>query len=229
VVKQETKKQSIPSANEIWSFLSEYWLVKNAPVLKWDFEKPDYGIVPHFEEFLQKLGYYEQKFKIVLCNSPTLAHVGLPGTNEVILVLSVPFIKQLNLSLPEISILLFEDFLRVKEGYVEKKVMSPEVQAMLGAPIEKNAQIFKTFKEVIDKLDSVIFDKGFTFQEQFDITQKMDKQLKSDLNLWSLYGVMLRKIDGLVKGNLLFKSYSQIYPSPEMQLRWLGGEVKQSL
>jgi hypothetical protein len=145
------------------------------------------------------------------------------------LVLSVPFIKQLNLSLPEISILLFEDFLRVKEGYVEKKVMSPEVQAMLGAPIEKNAQIFKTFKEVIDKLDSVIFDKGFTFQEQFDITQKMDKQLKSDLNLWSLYGVMLRKIDGLVKGNLLFKSYSQIYPSPEMQLRWLGGEVKQSL
>lgn len=44
--------------------------MKNAQVLGWDFEKPDYGLDASFKETMEKLGFYQKKFKILLLNTP---------------------------------------------------------------------------------------------------------------------------------------------------------------
>jgi len=54
----------------------------------------------------------------------------------------------------------------------------------------------------------------------------MDHLLKSDPGVWSSYLKLIRKIDKLVKTNLLYKDYTKIYPSPELQLKWLVPEQK---
>ena len=69
--------------------------------------------------------------------------------------------------------------------------------------------------------DEKIFDKGFNFQQQYMITKQMGEILKADLKLWNSYLQMLKKIDRLVKTNLLYDRYNSIYPSPELQISWL--------
>lgn len=64
-------------------------------------------------------------------------------------------------------------------------------------------------------------EKGFNFQEQFETTKEVDALLKNDLKMWNTYVTMIEKIDQLVKNNILYKNYIQIYPSPELQLSWL--------
>src|SRR4051812_25832243 len=43
-VNVEKGRYNYPSESELWGFASEYWLVKNAQILGWDFQKPDYGL-----------------------------------------------------------------------------------------------------------------------------------------------------------------------------------------
>src|SRR5688500_13457143 len=43
-VKVEKSRFFYPEQDELWGFVSEYWLIKNAQVLSWDFEKPNYGL-----------------------------------------------------------------------------------------------------------------------------------------------------------------------------------------
>ena len=82
VVKKEKKVEEsflVPTEDEIWSFISEYWVVLNAQKLKWDFKKPHYGVVSHFEAFLEKMGFLEKKFKILILDTPLVAHFSLPA------------------------------------------------------------------------------------------------------------------------------------------------------
>ena len=72
--KRKLNRYNVPDQKEFWSFISEYWLVKNAPLLKWDFRKPDYGISDSFSMFLEKLGIYEKNFKIILVDTPKISH-----------------------------------------------------------------------------------------------------------------------------------------------------------
>ena len=51
----EYRKYTFPVEGDFWKFASEYWLIKNAPALKWDFEKPDYGLETYFKDFLENL------------------------------------------------------------------------------------------------------------------------------------------------------------------------------
>jgi hypothetical protein len=75
--------------------------------------------------------------------------------------------------------------------------------------------------DLLKKYNSVLFEKGFSFQDQFETTKEIDVLLKSDLKIWNTYLTMLQKIDDLVKSNTLYKRYNQLYPSPEMQMNWL--------
>lgn len=220
---QKPKKDyfKIPARQELLSILSELWIVKNAPILKWDFEKPDFGIENDFSQLLEKMGYYESKFKILYLNSPTVTHFGLPGTDESILLISLPFIRQMDLSKPEIALILFEDFIRLKQGYTERFMLS-EIEAIMDKSVKDNPASFEKFKTVLKKMDTLIYEKGFDFQQQFDVTQMLSRHLKNDLNLWGIYIELLKKIDSLVKSNFLYKDYTRIYPSPEMQIKWLG-------
>ena len=92
----------------------EYWLVKNITILKWDFRKPDYGVGDYFTNFLRQVGEIGLTYKILYLNTPSITHFAFPvGHNEYLFVLSVPFIRSLDLSKLEISILLFDSTIRL--------------------------------------------------------------------------------------------------------------------
>ena len=219
----EKARFSIPREDELWTFITELWFVKSAPVLNWDFKKPDYGLDLYFRDFLERFGYFEKKFKILLVNNPNISHFGLPGNDgEYLFLLSVPFIKILDLSKLEISLLLFEDFLRSDMGYFKKQVESNSVKKLLGQNFQGKKIRIKGFMKMIEKYDQIVFKKGFSFQQQYEVTTKMSSILKKDLNFWNSYHMLIKKIDQLSKSNVLYKYYNEIYPSTELQLNWLN-------
>ncbi|MEX0798013.1 MAG: hypothetical protein WD025_01125, partial [Bacteriovoracaceae bacterium] len=79
---------------------------------------------------------------------------------------------------------------------------------------------------ILKGYSSVVYEKGFSFQQQYEITKKMDRLLKSEPEIWNSYLKLLQKIDHLIKSNLMYKDYNKIYPSPEMQMEWLSPKKK---
>jgi len=217
--KIKTGRYNVPEEDQVWTFLTEYWLIKNAPALNWDFTKPDYGLDIYFKDFLEKQGLYEKSFKILLINSPNVAHFALPANNgEYIFLLSAPFIRAMDLSKQEIAILLYEDYVRGEMAFFKKFVMSKELQNVLGTNFSGKKLDIEIFKKVWAQYDKLIFDVGFNFQQQYDVTKRVGETLKSNLHLWNNYLGLLKKIDDLVKANVLYKGHNSIYPSPELQL-----------
>lgn len=225
--KESKERFNIPNENELWSFMSEYWIVKNIEKLKWNFEKPDYGLEEYFSKFLENQGYYEVNFKILLLDSALVPHFSLPSNpNEAIFLISLPFVRTLDLSKLEISLLLFEDFMRNKMNQFKRKVSPLELESNLGINFQKKEFPQKIFNDILKGYDEVVFDKGFNFEEQFELTIKMEKILKSNSNLWNGYLGMIEKIGNLAKTNTLYRDYAKLYPSPEMQLNWLRPKKK---
>lgn len=224
--KIETQRYFYPSENELWGFVTEYWLIKNAQVLNWDFEKPDYGLDKSFSSMMENLGFYQKKYKILLLNTPSVVRAALPGNQETILLLSVPFIRALDLSKLEISLLLLEDFLRLEQGYFKKNVETPKLSQLAGTNFEGKKPDLSMIEELLKNYSKQINEKGFTFQQQFEVTKKMDAYLKSNPELWNAYFRMLQKIDRFIKTNVQYKDYVKLYPSPEMQVKWLSPEEK---
>lgn len=218
----EKAKFNIPENNVFWGVISELWLIKNINKLKWDFKKPDYGIEDVIKKLLEKNNFFEKKFKLLYLDSPTIFHAAIPGNSgEIIFLLSVPFIKTLDLSKLEIALLLFEDYLRLDSGYLIKKISDDKVKQIIGSNFHQSSFDDKLIDSVITKLDEVFTKTGFSFQEQYEVTNRINVILKSNLNDWSVYYKLLEKIDQLVKSNVLFRDYLLIYPSPELQLGWL--------
>lgn len=231
ILKKEQKKIEVdrylyPTENELWSFISEYWLIKNAQLLNWDFEKPDYGLDKSFRHTMESLGFYQKKFKILLVNTPSVVRASLPGDNESIMILSIPFIRSLDLSKLEISLLLLEDFIRLEQGYFKKKVETEKFRKLSGTNFHGSKPDVSMVEEMLKNYSHHINTKGYTFQEQFEVTKKMDAYLKSNPELWNAYFRLLGKIDRFVKTNVQYKSYIKLYPSPEMQIKWLSPEEK---
>jgi hypothetical protein len=226
-VSVEKSRYQYPTQDELWGFISEYWLVKNAQLLQWDFHKPDYGLEKSFSTVLEKLGFYQKKFKILLLNNPSIVRAGLPGSEgEVILLLSVPFIRSLDLSKLEISLLLLEDFFRLEQGYFKKAVETEKMKTLPGTNFYGTKPDLSLVQEVLSKYDKQINETGFTFQQQFEVTKKMDSFLKSNPELWNVYFQLLGKMDRMVKTNHQYKDYVRLYPSPEMQVKWLSPPEK---
>lgn len=228
--RKKVEKYNIPDDEEFWSFFSEYWLVKNATVLKWDFKKPDYGLESSFKQFLEAQGVFEVRYKILLVNTPDVTHFALPSdSGEMIFLLSVPFIRTLDLSKLEISLLLFEDYLRAKNEYFKSYVSVPGVGSFVGGNFYKKSLNVPLLDKIARRYDEIIYDKGFSFQQQFKVTTRMNKILKSNPKWWNSYFLMIGKIDNLVKTNILYQKYLKIYPSPELQLSWLKPKKKKVL
>ena len=219
---QDSKKYNVPTSDDFWNMFSELWLVKNATVLKWDFHKPEFELEKSFITMLETQGHYEKKIKILLLDSTEVIHAALPTNDkEYIFLLSLPFIRTMDLSKVEISLILFEDFIRAKNGYMKNYINSKELEAYLGSNFLGKPFNKKLIDDHLKKYNTVLMEKGFSFQEQFETTTEMDKLLKPDLKMWNTYLTLLEKIDNLTKTNTLYKKYSQIYPSPELQLNWL--------
>lgn len=224
--KIETGRYLYPTESELWGFVSEYWLIKNAQLLNWDFEKPDYGLDKSFSTTLENLGFYQKRYKILLVNTPSMVRAAIPGDNEMILLLSVPFIRSLDLSKLEISLLLFEDFVRLELGYFKKNVATEKMAKLAGSNFQGQKPDMSLVEELIKNYDNQINKKGYTFQQQFELTKKMDAYLKSNPELWNAYFRLLGKIDRFIKVNVQYKDYVRLYPSPEMQVKWLSPEEK---
>jgi hypothetical protein len=224
--KIETQRYFYPGISELWGFLSDFWLVKNAQLLNWDFEKPDYGLETSFRTLMEQIGFYQKKFKILLVDTPSLVRAALPGDNDFTLVISVPFIRQLDLSRLEISLLLFEDYVRLEQGYFKKNVMTERMSKITGTNFEGTKPDVQMIEEILKNYNSQIMDKGYSFQQMFEVTKKMDAYLKSSPELWNSYFRLLGKIDRFIKSNNQFKEYIKLYPSPEMQVKWLSPEDK---
>lgn len=223
----EKSRYNYPSESELWGFASEYWLVKNAQILGWDFQKPEYGIEKSFTAMMEKLGFYQKKFKILLLNTPTVVRAALPGEDgEYILLLSVPFIRTLDLSKLEISLLLLEDFLRLEQGYFKQNVAPEKLSRLAGTNFYGSKPDMSLMEDFLKNYDKQINKKGYTFQQQFEVTKKMDAYLKATPDLWNTYFRLLGKMDRLVKTNNQYKEYIKLYPSPEMQVKWLSPDEK---
>jgi len=223
----EKNRFQYPQENEIWGFLTEFWLVKNAQLLGWDFEKPDYGLETSYKTMLENLGFYQKKFRILLLNTPGLVRASLPGGyNEMVLLLSVPFIRSLDLSKLEISLLLLEDYFRLEAGYFTKNTVTEKMKKLAGTNFHGQKPDLSMIEELMKNYDKQINQKGYTFQQQFEITKKMDSFLKANPELWNSYFRLLGKIDRFLKVNIQYKDYTKLYPSPEMQLKWLSPEDK---
>jgi hypothetical protein len=205
--------------------MSELWLVKNAQKLNWDYPKPQYGIEQAFQKFLEKMGYFNIEFKILLLNTPAVVHFGLPARkNEYIFILSNTFIRSLDLTKVDISLLLFEDFLRLQNGdFIQNLSLD---LSFVGKNFFESKIDPKIIPTTLAKYNKVIFETGFSFQQQFEVTKKMSTLLKSDPPLWSVYFRLIKKIDRFIKSDLLYKDYLKIYPSPELQIQWLSPKKK---
>lgn len=224
--KIETQRYLYPTESELWGFVSEYWLIKNAQLLNWDFEKPDYGLENSFSTTMENLGFCQKKYKILLLNTPSVVRAALPGDNEFILLMSVPFIRSLDLSKLEISLLLLEDFIRLEQGYFRKNVATEKMSKLAGSNFQGGKPDVSMVEELLKNYSKQINEKGYTFQQQFEVTKKMDAYLKSNPELWNTYFRLLQKIDRFIKTNVQYKDYVKLYPSPEMQVKWLSPEEK---
>lgn len=224
--KIETQRYLYPTESELWGFISEYWLIKNAQLLNWDFEKPDYGLEKSFSTTMENLGFYQKKYKILLLNTPSLVRASIPGNDEFILLLSVPFIRSLDLSKMEISLMLLEDFVRLEQGYFKKNVQTEKMKKLAGSNFQGGKPDVSMVEEMLKNYSNQINQKGYTFQQQFEVTKKMDAYLKSNPELWNAYFRLLQKIDRFIKSNVQYKDYVKLYPSPEMQVKWLSPEEK---
>lgn len=221
-ITKQKKMFDIPDSVDFWGFITELWLVKNAPLTRWDFQKPEYNLESSLAVFFEKMGVYERPFKILLVNSPHICHYALPGHGkEIIFLLSQPFIRTLDLSKLEISILLFEDYTRYTMDIFKGKVKGNELEKILGSNFDGKKFDVSPFNNILAQYDKIILEKGFSFNEQFSVTKRMGDILKSDMKLWNSYINLIKKIDELIKTNLLYAKYNDIYPSPELQLGWL--------
>lgn len=220
--KSIVQKYNIPKDQDFWPFISEYWIVKNNARLKWDFKKPEYGIEQDFAKLLQDIGVFHVKFKILLLNTKDVTHFALPsGKDEYIFLLSLPFIKDLDLSKLEISIILFEDYLRSKAMYFKEYVSITGTKETLGGNFYKKKLNKGLFRNILNKYDDIVFRTGFTFKHQFEITKQMVNALQSKPKLIKVYNNMLDKVDSLIKGNKAYINHIKIYPSPELQMGWI--------
>jgi hypothetical protein len=224
-VDKTKKSYRIPPDDEVWSFLTEYWLIRNVQKLKWDFKKPNYGIHKHFESFLEKMGFLEKKFKILVLDTPIVTHFSLPANkNEYIFLLSLPFMRTLDLTKQEISILLFEDFVRMNKGYFKDFVSVKTFKKYLGKTFKKGTFKKQEFLKVHSRYDQFIFKKGFNFQQQFDVTKIVINYLRGNSIYLTVYEKLLKKIEYLVKNKKNYSHYVKVYPSPELQLNWMKSE-----
>ena len=226
-LRRDQAKLSNPKEEHFWSFFSELWLVRNAQRLKWDFESPDYALEKTVVKMLEKFGFLEQKFKLLLLNDSSITHMALPGNPaEVIFILSIPFIRTIDLTKREIGILLVEDYMRLEMRYFLTYVKDKKLQGFIGGRFMNKKAQRSLLNMALKRADDFIYEKGFNFQQQFNVTQRVSSLLRSETQLWNSYLSLLRKVDKLVKSNKHYKNYTKIYPSPEIQIKWILPEKK---
>lgn len=221
------KLYDLPKEDDFWRIMVEYWLVKNTSIMKWDFHKPDYGMRDYYEEFLKEVGELGVGFNILYINSANISHFAFPfGKNEYLFVISVPFIKIMDLSKLQIAILLYQDLQRLKMGHFHSHFSPSLVNKLKEGNFYQKEFPKKEINQFVVQLDKLVYEKGYDFKQQYQVTKKMDAVLMNNKKFWQNYFSLLSKIDDLTKSNLMYKNYVKIYPSPELQKNWIDPTKK---
>jgi hypothetical protein len=97
---------------------------------------------------------------------------------------------------------------------------------LAGTNFEGTKPDVQMLEEILKNYNSQIMKTGYNFQQMFEVTKKMDAYLKSSPEIWNSYFRLLSKIDRFIKSNNQFNDYLKLYPSPEMQVKWLSPEEK---
>ena len=220
VEKEKKKKFENQPVTEVefWGLITHLWLVKRENRLKWDFEKVDYGVSGVFERLLDKLNITGKGFKILYLNSISIPHMGISTGSDYILLISKPFIERLDLSKQEVSLLLLEEYLRLKMNTLMNKI-NAKLNLIASNKEEKKSALFDKYLAV---LDESIFAKGFSFQDQYNLTKEVVTHLKNDPSIAGLYRRLNDKIKKLLESDQTLSSYAKIYPSPELRETWLA-------
>jgi len=222
---QSKSKYDIPSESTFWRIASEYWLVKNAPILKWNFNKPDYGLQDRVSQTFKKLGIINLNFHILLVNTTTLSHSYLPSGDDFLVLLSVPFMRSLNLNHTEISLLILENYIRSQMRLLEQKLETPEIRSYIGSNFFASKKVSTVpFMQVVKGYSQQILTHGYNFQQQYAVTKKMKQYLSGETKLEETYVSLLSKINQLVTNDPTYKYYVKIYPSPIVQRNWFLGK-----
>ena len=217
--KKQLENQPL-TEDEFWDLVTHLWLVKRESKLKWDFEKVDYGVNHIFESLLNKLNITGKGYKILYLNTLLIPHLGISTGKEYILLISKPFIESLDLSKQEISLLLLDEYIRLKLNTLTNKI-----NERLNSSIDANNDLFEKYLTI---LDDQLFSKGFSFQDQYNLTKEVSSHLKNDPKIASLYGRLNSKIKKTIEIDNIYSSYSKLYPSPEMREVWLSKLLPQS-
>jgi hypothetical protein len=183
-----------PSEDVFWKFASELWLVKNATILKWDVEKPDYGIGISFKKLLELVGYKYKKINLLLVDTSEITHYGLPSNkNEAIILLGIPFMRVMDLTKQEIAVLLLEDYVRIESGYFIENLKGQEYKKFLGQKFKREELSTAFVTEVLKDYQANIYDKGYNFQQQFEVTKKVYSLLEGQGDYQRAYMTLLQK------------------------------------
>ena len=135
----------------------------------------------------------------------------------------------MDLTKAEISVLILEDLMRIQGGFFNKYLEKVDLSKKFGSNNYPKKIDVSDIEKIHALYDKFVFEKGFTFDEQFKITKKTSDMLKSDLSWWNRYVSYLKKKDKLVKENKLYSHVIKIYPSPEFQLNWLLPQKKSDI
>lgn len=233
-VKKKIEKQDLtknlyetPSVEDFWPLMLEYWLVKNTAILKWDFDKPDFGVTEVFESILKDVGELGISYKILYLNTSNITHFAFPmGKDSYLFLISVPFVKSIDLSKIQISLMMYEDLIRVKKGYFESMIKAETIKGLRARNFYKDIVPTANIKSFLEEVDEIVYSKGFNFQQQYQVTQQVNSVLINNKKYWQNYYNLIYKIDDLVKSNMMYKNYAKIYPSPELQLNWIDPTKK---
>jgi hypothetical protein len=164
-----------PTEEEFWPLAAEFWLVKQAPLLRWDFDRPDYGLQESFSTILRSVGMLQKRFRLLAIDSPAPGHLGLPWKDEeYCLLFSVPFVRSMDLSKLEISLLLLEDVLRLQEGWLKEYSRPAKLKELVGQNFMGSKPDLSPMHDAGKGYTRFLAEKGFSFQQQFQITKKME-------------------------------------------------------
>lgn len=229
ILKEDTTKAlyETPSNEDFWPLMLQYWLVKNTAILKWDFDKPEFGVSQVFTSILKEVGELGINYKILYLNTSNITHFAFPlGKDSYLFLISVPFIKSIDLSKIQIALMMYEDLIRVKKGYFESMIKPEILKNLRGRNFYKDVVPTNDIKNFLDEVDQIVYSKGFNFQQQYQVTQYVNSVLLNNKKYWQNYYNLLYRIDDLVKSNMMYKNYAKIYPSPELQLNWIDPTKK---
>ena len=220
------KKQSFkyPSYDDFWRFTFEYWMVKNAKYLKWDQSIANEEFNQELRSLFQSTNIKIKKFKVFILPTSWISHFAIPkGNSEFYFFISQQFIKEAALKSSQAAIVLFDDYIKLKNGFLMKFLQDTDFVKKLGKDFYLNKQPdIPGFEKLVEKISYFFRFYGYQFNHAFesyqDIKSMGDKSNKELISRFQkTYSQVYQSRDRLMKK---FPRIEGLYPSIMMYHSW---------